>query len=51
MVISSLRYENDLLKINMPLPDILNTGFKTDEPKLWAVDIPIEEIMKSLSDP
>ncbi|MFH1315850.1 MAG: hypothetical protein ABIH67_05665 [Candidatus Uhrbacteria bacterium] len=28
----------------MPLPDILNTKFKTDEPKLWAVDIPIEEI-------
>lgn len=28
----------------MPLPDILNTGFKTDEPKLWAVDIPVEEI-------
>ncbi len=29
---------------NMPFPDILNTEFKTDEPKLWAVDIPIEEI-------
>jgi len=28
----------------MPLPDILNIGFKTDEPKLWAVDIPVEEI-------
>ena len=28
----------------MPLPEILDTGFKTDEPKLWAVDIPIEEI-------
>ncbi|MBU0612895.1 hypothetical protein KKB10_02655 [Patescibacteria group bacterium] len=28
----------------MPLPDILNTGFKTDEPKLWAVDIPVDEI-------
>jgi hypothetical protein len=28
----------------MPIPDILNTGFKTDEPKLWAIDIPIEEI-------
>jgi len=28
----------------MPLPEILNTGFKTDEPKLWAVDIPVEEI-------
>lgn len=28
----------------MPLPDILDTGFKTDEPKLWAVDIPVEEI-------
>ena len=27
------------------LPDILNTGFKTDEPKLWAIkDIPVEEI-------
>mgnify|MGYP000205164530 CR=1 FL=1 len=31
----------------MPLPDILNTGFKTDEPKLWAVDIPVEEILIS----
>src|SRR3990167_1252920 len=28
----------------MPLPDILNIGFVIDEPKLWAVDIPIEEI-------
>jgi len=28
----------------MTLPDILNTGFKTDEPKLWAVDILVEEI-------
>lgn len=28
----------------MSLPDILNTGFKTDEPKLWSVDIPIEDI-------
>jgi len=28
----------------MPLLEILNTGFKTDEPKLWAIDIPIEEI-------
>jgi hypothetical protein len=28
----------------MSLPDILNTGFKTDEPKLWAVDISVEEI-------
>ena len=28
----------------MPLPEILNIGFKTDEPKLWAIDIPIEEI-------
>jgi len=28
----------------MPLPKILDTGFKTDEPKLWAVDIPVEEI-------
>jgi len=28
----------------MPLPDILNIGFKTDEPKLWAVNIPVEEI-------
>ena len=27
------------------LPDILNTGFKIDEPKLWAIkNIPIEEI-------
>ena len=31
----------------MPLPDILNTDFKTDEPKLWAIDIPIEEIFIS----
>ena len=28
----------------MPLPDILNIGFKTDEPKLWAINIPTEEI-------
>lgn len=28
----------------MPLPDILNIGFIIDEPKLWQVDIPIEEI-------
>lgn len=26
------------------LPEILNIGFKIDEPKLWAIDIPIEEI-------
>lgn len=28
----------------MPLPEIINIGFKTDEPKLWALDLPIEEI-------
>ena len=28
----------------MSLPNILNTGFKVDEPKLWAVDILVEEI-------
>lgn len=28
----------------MPLPKILDTGFKIDEPKLWAIKIPIEEI-------
>jgi hypothetical protein len=28
----------------MPLPEILDTGFKTDEPKLWVVDILVEEI-------
>lgn len=28
----------------MPLPDMLNTGFKINEPKLWAIDIPVEEI-------
>ena len=28
----------------MPLPEILNIGFKIDEPKLWAFDIPVEEI-------
>ncbi len=28
----------------MPLPDALNIGFKTDEPKLWAMEIPVEEI-------
>lgn len=31
----------------MPLPDILNTGFKIDEPKLWKVNIPSEEILIS----
>jgi hypothetical protein len=29
---------------NMPKPDILNIGFHADEPKLWAADIPVEEI-------
>lgn len=28
----------------MPLPEILNIGFKTDEPKLRKVKLPIEEI-------
>jgi hypothetical protein len=28
----------------MPLPNILNTGFKIDEEKLWAIDISVEEI-------
>jgi len=28
----------------MPLPKILNIGFHADEPKLWAADIPVEEI-------
>ncbi len=28
----------------MPLPKILDISFKTDEQKLWAVDIPVEEI-------
>jgi hypothetical protein len=28
----------------MPLPKILDTGFKTDEPKLWAVNVLVEEI-------
>lgn len=28
----------------MPLPKILNTGFKIDEPKLWAIKIPVTEI-------
>jgi hypothetical protein len=28
----------------MTLPNILNTGFKIDEEKLWAFDIPVEEI-------
>lgn len=28
----------------MPLPDILNIWFQIDEPKLWAIDIPIEEV-------
>jgi len=32
----------------MSLPNILNLGFKIDEPKLWAMDIPVEEI--SISD-
>ena len=31
----------------MPLPDILDTGFKTDESKLWAIDIPVEEVKKA----
>jgi len=28
----------------MPKPDIINIGFHVDEPKLWAADIPVEEI-------
>jgi hypothetical protein len=28
----------------MPLPEILDIGFKTDEPKLRKVELPIEEI-------
>jgi hypothetical protein len=28
----------------MPLPEILNIGFKIDEDKLWELDIPVEEI-------
>lgn len=28
----------------MPLPEILNIGFKTDEPKLRKIKLPIEEI-------
>ena len=28
----------------MSLPEILNIGFHADEPKLWATDIPVEEI-------
>ena len=30
--------------MNEQLPEIINTGFKTDEPKLWEIDIPVEEI-------
>ncbi len=29
----------------MGLPNILNIGFKIDEPKLWKMDIPVEEIL------
>jgi hypothetical protein len=28
----------------MALPELLNIGFKIDEPKLWAMNIPVEEI-------
>lgn len=28
----------------MPKPDSINIGFHADESKLWAVDIPVEEI-------
>ena len=31
----------------MSLPEILDLGFKIDESKLWAIDIPIEEIFLS----
>ena len=31
----------------MSKPEILHTGFKIDEPKLWAVDLPIENILIS----
>lgn len=31
----------------MPLPKILDIGFKTDEPKLRKVELPIEEILLS----
>lgn len=28
----------------MPLPEIINTGFKLEESKLWATNIPVEDI-------
>ena len=28
----------------MPLPEIINTGFKLEKSKLWATNIPVEEI-------
>lgn len=28
----------------MPLPKILDIGFKIDGPKLWKIDIPVEEV-------
>lgn len=31
----------------MPIPKILDTGFRTNEPKLWAINIPVEEILIS----
>lgn len=31
----------------MSLPEILNIGFKIDEPTLWSIDIPVEEMLIS----
>lgn len=31
----------------MKKPSIIDIGFEIDEPKLWAIDIPIEEILIS----
>lgn len=28
----------------MPKPKIIDTGFHIDEPKVWALDLPVEEI-------
>ena len=34
----------NFLTLNMPLPEIINTGFHIIEPKLWEQNIPTEEI-------
>jgi hypothetical protein len=41
---TNLNFNKELNNKKMAIPEILNTGFKIDEPKLWSEDILVEEI-------